>query len=164
MSPCPRTVLEFRIVRLTISRTYGIVVEGRYVPKLADLCVLCMPASFVTYQRPQGLMQDCLRHWAESQYWCQKWDVNHSWFGPVLNLGLLSLDVSNFPGLSGGGGTMVGEEDSSYMLVFSCQSWGVQPSSNRSKLVMLHATGRRMPHVGEFWANIEEKVWSFDAV
>ena len=83
----------------------GYVVEGSYVPKLAELGVLCMPASFVTYQRPQGLMQDCLRHWAESQYWCQKWDVNHSWLGPVLSLGLLSLDVSNFPGLSGGGGT-----------------------------------------------------------
>ena len=47
-----------------------------------------MPASFVTYKRPQGLMQDCLRHWAESQYWCQKWDLNHSWLGPVLNLRL----------------------------------------------------------------------------
>ena len=93
-----------------------IVVEGRYVPKLAELGVLCMPASFVTYQRPQGLMQGCLRRWAESQYWCQKWDVNHSWLGPVLNLGLLSLDVSNFPGLSGGGGTMDGEEDSSYLV------------------------------------------------
>ena len=58
--------------------------------ELAELGVLCMPASFVTYQtrRPQGLMQDCLRHWAESQYWCQKWDVNHSWLGSVLNLGL----------------------------------------------------------------------------
>ena len=44
----------------------------------------------------------------------------------------LSLDVSNFPGLSGGGGTMDGEEDSSYMLVFSCQSWGVQPSLGTS--------------------------------
>ena len=109
-----------------------IVVEGSYVPKLAELGVLCMPASFVTYQRPQGLMQGCLRRWAESQYWCQKWDVNHSWLGPVLNLGLLSLDVSNFPGLSGGGGTMDGEEDSSYMLVFSCQSWGVQPSLGTS--------------------------------
>ena len=65
-------------------------------------------------------------------HWCQKWDVNHSWLGPVLNLGLLSLDVSNFPGLSGGGGTMDGEEDSSYMLVFSCQSWGVQPSLGTS--------------------------------
>ena len=108
------------------------VVEGSYVPKLAELGVLCMPASYVTYQRPQGLMQDCLRHWAESQYWCQKWDVNHSWLGPVLNLGLLSLDVSNFPGLSGGGGTMDGEEDSSYMLVLSCQSWGVQPSLGTS--------------------------------
>ena len=42
--------------------------EGSYVPKLAELGVLCMPASFVTYQRPQGLMQDCFRHWAESQY------------------------------------------------------------------------------------------------
>ena len=64
------------------------VVEGSYVPKLAELGVLCMPASFVTYQRPQRLMQVCLRHWAESQYWCQKWDLNHSWLGPVLNLGL----------------------------------------------------------------------------
>ena len=64
------------------------VVEGSYVPKLAELGVLCMPASFVKYQRPQGLMQDCLRHWAESQYWCQTWDVNRSWLGPVLNLGL----------------------------------------------------------------------------
>ena len=44
--------------------------EGSYVPKLAELGVLCMPASFVTYQRPQGLMQGCLRHWAESQYLC----------------------------------------------------------------------------------------------
>ena len=44
------------------------VVEGSYVLKLAELGVLCMRASFVTYQRPQGLMQDCLRHWAESQY------------------------------------------------------------------------------------------------
>ena len=42
--------------------------EGSYIPKLAELGVLCMPASFVTYQRPQGLMQDCLWHWAESQY------------------------------------------------------------------------------------------------
>ena len=44
------------------------VVEGNYVPKLAELGVLCMPASFVTHQRPQGLVQDCLRHWAESQH------------------------------------------------------------------------------------------------
>ena len=62
------------------------VVEGSYVPKLAELGVLCMPVSFVTYQGPQGLMQDCFRHWGESQYWCQKCDVNHSWLGPVLNL------------------------------------------------------------------------------
>ena len=64
----------------------GFLVEGCYVPRLAELGVLCMPAFFVTYQGPQGLMQDCLRYWAESQYWCQKWDVNHSWLGPVLNL------------------------------------------------------------------------------
>ena len=43
--------------------------EGSYVPELAELGVLCMPASFVTYQRPQGLMQDCLGHWAKSQYY-----------------------------------------------------------------------------------------------
>ena len=108
------------------------VAEGIYVPKLVELGVLCMPASFITYQMPQGLMQDCLLHWAESQYWCQKWDVNHSWLGPVLNLGLLSLDVSNFPGLSGRGGAMDREEVSSYMFVFSCQSWGVQPSLGTS--------------------------------
>ena len=45
------------------------VVEGSHVPKLAELGVFCMPASFVTYQRPQGWMQDCLRLWAESQYY-----------------------------------------------------------------------------------------------
>ena len=64
------------------------VVGGSYVPKLAELGVLCMPASFVTYQRPQGLMQDCLRHWAESQYWCQKWDhllrPHHKKYRPVI--------------------------------------------------------------------------------
>ena len=36
--------------------------------------------------------------------------------GPSAEPWTLSLDVSNFPGLSGGGGTMDGEEDSSYML------------------------------------------------
>ena len=41
--------------------------EGSYVPKRAKLGVPCMLASFVTYQRPQGLMQDCLEQWAKSQ-------------------------------------------------------------------------------------------------
>ena len=58
--------------------------EGSYVPKLAELGVLCMPASFVTYQRPQGLMQDCLRHWAESQYsWTERRTVATCWFSRV---------------------------------------------------------------------------------
>ena len=37
-------------------------------------------------------------------------------FGPSAGSWTLSLDVSNFPGLSGGGGTMDREKDSSYML------------------------------------------------
>ena len=66
--------------------------------------------------------------------------MNHSWLDPVLNLGLSSLNFSNFPvtlsvwklGLSGWGRTMDREEDSSNMLVFSCLSWGVQPSLGTS--------------------------------
>ena len=54
----------YRQIRLNSDVDLDIVVEGSYVPKLAEMGVLCMPASFVTYQRPQGLMQDCLRHWA----------------------------------------------------------------------------------------------------
>ena len=102
-----------------------------YVPKakLTELGVLYMPASFVTYQRPQGVMQDCLRRWTESRYWCQKWDVNHSWLGPVLNLGPCHWMSQISQGCQGGGGGGAGtmdREDSIYMLVFfSCQSWGV---------------------------------------
>ena len=44
------------------------IVKGSYVSKCAEHGVPCIPASFVTYQGPLGLMQDCLRHRTKSQH------------------------------------------------------------------------------------------------
>ena len=109
------------------------VVEDSYAPKLAELGVLYMPASFVTYQMPHGLMQDCLRPWGRitilvSEVGCEPLVVGPS----AETLDSVHWDVSNFPGLSGGGGTMDRKEDSSYMLVFLMSELGVQPSLGTS--------------------------------
>ena len=67
--------------------------------------------------------------------------MNHSLLCPVLNLdtaiGCLkrpnqSAETQAVRGGGGGGDTMDIEEDSSHMLVFSCESWGVQLSLGTS--------------------------------
>ena len=68
--------------------------EGTYVPRVAELGALCMPASSVTSGAPgvdAGLpsVLGRITILVSSGIY-----VNHSWFGSVLNL---SLDALNFP-------------------------------------------------------------------